>query len=137
MSEVGYTPACKFSIDCLCATSQNIGWVETLDKGVGMRPMKVLADTDGSFWMGGKTLRCVRCRLAITELSAEVENHSLTPAQSPSFLPRCISLTSEWQCRISRSKLHSGIRSKILDRCRKSLETEKQGIIVLKVWYTL
>ncbi|KAK9917777.1 hypothetical protein WJX75_008067 [Coccomyxa subellipsoidea] len=55
-----------------------------------MRPMKVLADTDGSFSMGGMTLR------------------------------------------ISRSKLHSGIQSKILDRCRKSLDTEKQGIIVLK-----
>ncbi len=36
-------------------------------------------------------------------------------------------------CRISRSKLHGGIRSKVLERCRKSLDKDKQGIIVLKV----
>ncbi|CAL8463429.1 g2963 [Coccomyxa elongata] len=34
--------------------------------------------------------------------------------------------------KISRSKLHGGIRSKVLERCRKNLEKEKQGIIVLK-----
>ncbi|BDA48705.1 Xaa-Pro dipeptidase [Coccomyxa sp. Obi] len=34
--------------------------------------------------------------------------------------------------KISRSKLHGGIRSKVLDRCRKNLDKDKQGIILLK-----